>query len=124
MVRVRVQKCSDSKTGMSAYILELVESNRSAYARCWITCDVNRKQSIRGHTTEHVMVGKDYIYAKAMRTRVHKITIQAIWQLFLQQLMDSGGNVSDLVVTPNCYMIRMVPEKSSWCRNEQGGQQV
>ena len=30
VVRVRVQKCSDSKTGMSAYILELVESNRSA----------------------------------------------------------------------------------------------
>ena len=48
MVRVRVQKCSDSKTGRSAYILELVESNRSAYAICWITCDVNRKRSIRG----------------------------------------------------------------------------
>ena len=75
MVRVRVQKCSDSKTGMSAYILELVESNRSAYARC---CDVNRKQSIRGHTTEHVMAGKDYTYAKAKGTRAHKIAIQAM----------------------------------------------
>ena len=30
VVRVRVQTCSDSKTGRSAYILELVESNRSA----------------------------------------------------------------------------------------------
>ena len=48
VVRVRVQKCSDSKTGMSAYILELVESNRSAYSIYWITCDVNRKRSIRG----------------------------------------------------------------------------
>ena len=43
------------------HILELVERNRSAYARCWITCDVNRKQCIRGNTTEHVMAGKDYI---------------------------------------------------------------
>ena len=78
MVRVRVQKCSDSKTGRSAYILELVESNRSAYARCWITCDVNRKQFIRGNTTEHVMAGKDYTYAKAKGARAHKIAIQAM----------------------------------------------
>ena len=55
------------------------------------------------------MAGKDYRYAKAMRTRVHKITIQAMCQLFLQQLIDSGGNVSDLVVTPNCCIVRMLP---------------
>ena len=38
----------DWEVCVGVYILELVESNRSAYARCWITCDVNRKQSIRG----------------------------------------------------------------------------
>ena len=31
--------------------------------------------------------------------------------------MDSGGNVSDLVVARNCCMART--EKPSWCRNEQ-----
>ena len=71
MVIVRVQKCSDSKTGMSAYILELVESNRSAYAICWITCDMNRKDLLGENTIEHVMAGKDYIYAKAKGTRAH-----------------------------------------------------
>ena len=61
------------------------------------------------HTTEHVMAGKDYIiYAKAKGTRAHKITIQAMWQLFLQQLINIGGNVSDLVVTRNCCMVRML----------------
>ena len=64
MVRVRVQKCSDSKTGRSAYILELVESNRSAYAIYWITGDVNRKRSIGENTTGHQMAGKDYIICK------------------------------------------------------------
>ena len=58
------------------------------------------------------MAGKDYIYAKAKGTRAHKITIQAMWQLFLQQLIDSGGNVSDLVVTRNCWMVRMLPEEA------------
>ncbi len=58
------------------------------------------------------MAGKDYIYAKAKGTRAHKITIQAMWQLFLQQLIDSGGNVSDLVVTRNCCMVRMLPEEA------------
>ncbi len=53
------------------------------------------------------MAGKDYIYAKG--TRAHKITIQAMWQLFLQKLIDSGGNVSDLVVTRNCCMVRVLP---------------
>ena len=49
VVKVRVQTCSDSKTGRFAYnILELVESNRSAYVIYWITCDVNRKRTIRG----------------------------------------------------------------------------
>ena len=55
------------------------------------------------------MAGNDYIYAKAKRTRAHKITIQAMWQLFLQQIIDSGGNVNDLVVTRNCCMVRMLP---------------
>ena len=55
------------------------------------------------------MVGNDYIYAKAKGTRAHKITIQVMWQLFLQQLIDSGGNVNDLVVTRNCCMVRMLP---------------
>ena len=89
VVRVRVQKCSDSKTGMSAYILELVESNRSAYSIYWITCDVNRKRSIRGkyYRTRN---GRKGLYPEAMGTRDHKITIQAMWQLFLQQLIDSG----------------------------------
>ena len=58
------------------------------------------------NTTEHVMAGNDYIYAKAKGTRAHKTTIQAMWQLFLQQLMDSGGNVSDLVVARNCCIVR------------------
>ena len=61
------------------------------------------------NTTEHVMAGKDYICAKAKGTRAHKITIQAMWQLFLQQLIDSGRNVSDLVVTRNCCMVRVLP---------------
>ena len=47
--------------------------------------------------------------AKAKGTRAHKITIQAMWQLFLQQLIDSGRNVSDLVVTRNCCMVRVLP---------------
>ena len=113
MVRVRVQTCSDSKTGRSAYILELVKSNRSAYAICWITCDVNRKRSIRGksYRTRNGRKGI-YIYAKAKGTRPHKITIQAMWQLFLQQLVDSGGNVSGLVVTRNCCIVRMLPEEA------------
>ena len=64
------------------------------------------------NTTAHVMAGKDYIYAKAKGTRAHTITIQAMWQLFLQQLIDSGGNVSDLVVTRNCCMVRMLPEEA------------
>ena len=55
------------------------------------------------------MTGNDYIYAKANGTRAHKITIQAMWQLFLQQLIDSGGNVNDLVVTRNCCIFRMIP---------------
>ena len=41
--------------------------------------------------------------------------------------MDSGGHVSDLVVVRNCCMTRMLPEKPSWCRNEQvchGGQKM
>ena len=29
-------------------ILKLLESNWSAYATCWIKCDVDRRQSIRG----------------------------------------------------------------------------
>ena len=55
------------------------------------------------------MAGKDYIICKAKGTRAHKITIQAMWQLFLQQLICRGGNVSDLVVTHNCCMVRMLP---------------
>ena len=55
------------------------------------------------------MAGKDYICAKAKGTRSHKITIQAMWQLFLQQLIGSGRNVSDLVVTRNCCMVRVLP---------------
>ena len=73
---------------------------------------MNRKRSIRENTTEHVMAGKDYIYAKANGTRAHKITIQAMWQLFMQQLIDSGGNVSDLVVTRNSWKVRMLPEEA------------
>ena len=75
------------------------------------------------NTTEHVMAGKDYICAKAKGTRAHNITIQAMCQLFLQQLIESGGNVSDLVLTRNCCMVRMLPGEG-WCRNEQGGQKV
>ena len=48
MVSVGLQKCSDSKIGRSAYILELLESNRSSYAICWVKCDVDRRRSIRG----------------------------------------------------------------------------
>ena len=29
--------------------------------------------------------------------------------LFLQQLIDSGGNVNDLVITRNCCIFRMIP---------------
>ena len=58
------------------------------------------------------MAGKDYVSTKAKGTRAHKITIQAMWQLFLQQLIDSGGNVSDLIVTRNCWMVRMFPEEA------------
>ena len=58
------------------------------------------------------MAGNDYISAKANGTRAHKITIQAMWQLFLQQLIDSGGNVNDLVVTHNCCMVRMLPREA------------
>ena len=58
------------------------------------------------------MAGKDYIYAKGKGTRAHKITIQAMWQLFRQQLIYSGGNVSDLVVTRNCCIVRMLPEEA------------
>ena len=39
--------------------------------------------------------------------------------------MDSGGNVSDLVLAP--AWLECFPEKPSWCRNEkvcQGGQKV
>ena len=56
------------------------------------------------------MAGNDYIYAKAKGTRAHNITIQAMWQLFLQQLIDSGGNVNDVVIARNCCLIRMLPE--------------
>ena len=41
--------------------------------------------------------------------------------------LDSGGNVSDLVLARNCCLARMLPDKLSWCRNEQvcqGGQKV
>ena len=42
--------------------------------------------------------------------------------------IDSGGNVSDLVVARNCCpWLECFPEKPSWCRNEQvcqGGQKV
>ena len=41
--------------------------------------------------------------------------------------IDSGGNVSDLVLAHNCCLARMLPEKPTWCRNEQvcqGGQKV
>ena len=55
------------------------------------------------------MAGKDYICAKAKGTGAHKITIQAMCQLFLQQLIESGGHVSDLVLTRNCCMVRMLP---------------
>ena len=55
------------------------------------------------------MARKDYICAKAKGTRANKINIQAMWQLFLQQLIDSGRNVSDLVVTRNCCMVRVLP---------------
>ena len=55
------------------------------------------------------MAGRDYICAKAKGTRAHKNTIQAMGQLFLQQLIESGGNVSDLVLTRNCCMVRMLP---------------
>ena len=50
----------------------------------WIESDI-----LGENTTEHVMTGNDYIYAKANGTRAHKITIQVMWQLFLQQLIDS-----------------------------------
>ena len=77
VISVRVQKCSNSKNGMSTYILEFLESNWSAYGRCWIKCDVDQKRSIGGgDTTEHVMAGKDY--AKTKGTRVHKIIIEAL----------------------------------------------
>ena len=49
----------------------------------WIESDL-----LGENTTEHVMAGKDYIYAKAKGTLPHKITIQAMWQLFLQQLIE------------------------------------
>ena len=55
------------------------------------------------------MAGRTILYAKAKGTRAHKITIQAVWQLFLQQLICSCGNVSDLVVTHNCCIVRMLP---------------
>ena len=51
------------------------------------------------------MTGNDYIYAKATGTRAHKITTQARWQVFLQQLIDSGGNVNYLVDTRNCSIV-------------------
>ena len=37
-----------------------------------------------------------------------------MWQLFLQQLIDSGRNVSDLVITRNCCMVRMIPEEGEF----------
>ncbi len=70
----------------------------------WIESDL-----VWENTTEHVMAEKDYIYSKAKGTRAHKITIQAMWQLFLQHLINSGGNVSELVLTRNCCMVRMLP---------------
>ena len=57
----RVQKCPDYKIGSSAYVLELLESNRSAYAIFWIKSNLDRKRSIRRkYYTEHDMAGKDY----------------------------------------------------------------
>ena len=41
-----------------------------------------------------------------------KITIQAMWQLFLQQLIGRGRNVSGLVVTRNCCMVRVLPREA------------
>ena len=39
--------------------------------------------------------------------------------------IDSGGHVSDLVFARNAASLECLPEKPSWCRNEQvcqGGQ--
>ena len=47
----------------------------------WIESDL-----LGGTTTEHVMTGKDY--AKAKGTHAHKNTVQAMWQLLQQQLMN------------------------------------
>ena len=33
--------------------------------------------------------------------------------------MDSGGNVSDVVLARNCCLARMLPGEAEWCRNEQ-----
>ena len=46
----------------------------------WIESDL-----LGENTTYHVMAGKDY--EKAKGTLTHKITIQAMWQLLLSQLM-------------------------------------
>ena len=70
-VSARVQTGADYKTGRSAYILELVECNRSAYTRYGLKAMRIERDLLGGHTTEHVMAGKDY--AKP-GTRAHKIT--------------------------------------------------
>ena len=83
----------------------------------WIESDI-----LGENTTEHVMAGNDYRHPNANGSRAPKITIQAMWQLFLQQLIDSGGNLNDLVVTCNCCIFRMIPGEaelvSEWTGRE------
>ena len=114
MVTIRVQKCSDSKTGRSAYILELVEINRSAYAICWITCDVNRKRSIRGknYSTRNGRKGLyNYIHKGKGDTcsqnhcSSNVVTVSATTNI-------QWRKCEYLVVTRNCCMVRMLPEEA------------
>ena len=63
MISVRVQKCSDSKNGRSAYVLELLKvighhMDDAGLHVMWVESDL-----LGENNTEHVMAGKDYAKA-------------------------------------------------------------
>ena len=72
-------------------------------------------------TRNQVSPGSNHLLLLFLRLGIFVLSIDALVDSAVNEYLaiDSGGNVSDLVLARNCCLARMLPGEAELCRNEQ-----